>query len=145
MPMAFASDDVFVVTSNPAIAFVQTSGFACTETCVFDTLTFAPSFSNRLTITALSAPVYGKFQPVGVFSTVNKNFGFDVTGSRDKSAARAVFANTVFTPNCIPSDHADTSYGASAGAFGERRNSGYVCFSRRSFAYRAKTWLNGIT
>jgi len=70
---------------------------------------FAPSSSSRFTMTALSAPSYGKLQPEPFFPAIKTKRGVLLTGSSARSSGKGVLANKVFTPNCIPNDHAETS------------------------------------
>ena len=72
-------------------------------------------------------------------------FGDAGTSERAVPWGSGFLTNVTSTPSSMPSDHAVTSYGASGGAVGTRRTSGYVCFSRRSFAYREKTCVIGTT
>src|SRR5262249_18015460 len=89
--------------------------------CVAAIVTAVPLLSQRLIVTASSAPLY----VAGAFlSTL-------VTSDEPPPAllSRRPFGNgfltkTVSTPICIPNDHAVTSYGGSGGEVGERRTSG---------------------
>src|ERR1051326_4462273 len=132
------SADVADLTSKPSMAFFQISGFVLTSASGASPLvrlTFAPAFNRRFTSIAEVAPLYGNRHPFGPLAlTDNIGFGVAATFSSVSVPGSGLLANSVFTPNCMPSDHAETSYGASAGAPGERRTSGYVCFSSRSFA-----------
>src|SRR5262249_22241369 len=104
--------------------------------CVAAIVTAFPLLSQRLIATASSAPLY-----------VEEAFPSALVTDDELPAAllsrrpfgNGFFTKTVSTPISIPNDHAVTSYGGSGGEPGERRTSGEVCFSRRSFAYRAKT------
>src|SRR5262249_7775218 len=120
---AFAS----VRISKPSTALFQISGLVLTSAKGISPLvrlTFAPALRSRFTKSAEVAPLYGKrhvFAPP--LATASTNLGVAATFSKVSVPGSGLFANSVLTPNCIPSDHADTSYGASAGAFGARRTS----------------------
>src|SRR6266481_3181176 len=127
---AFAAATVLGRTSKPSTALVQTSDFVAAMTCGtplasgFVMLTLAPAFSSLFTSRALRAPLYGKRQDLPLATAESTYLGAAVTFSTANAAGNSVLANSVFTPNCMPSDQADTSYGASAGALGARRTSG---------------------
>src|SRR5450432_1174855 len=137
---ALASGLPSTLTSKPSTALFHTSGLAAAIAYAtplasgFVTLTLAPPLSNRFITRADRAPLYGNRQAPPVFMAWSGYFGVEVSFRSASELSSGLLANSVFTPNCIPNDHAETSYGASAGAPGDRRTSGYVCFSSKSLA-----------
>src|SRR5262249_15496012 len=124
-PVLTSASPIF--TSNPSTALCQTSGFVVTiayDGSPLVRLTFAPPFNNRFTTSAEVAPLYGNRHRFPLGTTLSTGLGVAASFSNVSVPGSGVLAKTVFTPNCMPSDHAETSYGASAGAPGERRTSG---------------------